>query len=347
MTDQWTLPDGTALPVDDGPWRLRPEEKAILKGDKGDTGAIGPQGPTGPTGPKGDTGATGPQGPTGPTGATGATGPAVNTSSFVLKTGATMTGLLRLDAGMLQFGKEGSANVVSADTWILRHFTDGRLYFQPGDASTTYAIIGRDGSIWTPQFSDLKGYVDTKVAKAGATMTGGLTLPYAVINGTDGSGGLQINARDGASNFILANITDKFRIYNLSSGLDGLTVSKTGVVTTAQLGDLKTYIDGKAYIVASSGNAVNGYRKWNDGFIEQWGTVANAADVFTSFPIAFPNACRFVVATPMSTAYTGAFYGSFVESIAASGFTIRTRVISSGGAVGAVNMAANWYAGGY
>ncbi|HMR38577.1 MAG TPA: hypothetical protein PKE10_03335 [Candidatus Saccharibacteria bacterium] len=78
-------------------------------GSAGAAGAQGPQGPIGPTGANGTQGTQGPQGPQGPQGSTGATGPAPDTSSFVQKSGDTMTGQLFVNSYGITVDSPGNA----------------------------------------------------------------------------------------------------------------------------------------------------------------------------------------------------------------------------------------------
>ena len=104
-----------------------------MSGVSGQAGPGGPTGPQGPQGPQGPTGATGPQGPQGPTGPPGGgsggiadvTQPGVYgriigawslLNQFVLKTGDTMTGILRITAPgntgiKLHINGNGSADI--------------------------------------------------------------------------------------------------------------------------------------------------------------------------------------------------------------------------------------------
>lgn len=75
----------------------------LVGGNQGLTGPTGPQGPTGTAGLSGPTGATGPQG------STGATGPAPDTSSFVQKSGDTMTGQLFVNSYGITVDSPGNA----------------------------------------------------------------------------------------------------------------------------------------------------------------------------------------------------------------------------------------------
>jgi hypothetical protein len=132
-----TGPEGDTGPAGD----QGPKGDAGVQGPQGATGSQGPAGPVGQTGPqglKGDTGATGPQGPKGDTGAQGPqgpqgpVGPAADTSTFVQKSGDTMTGQLRIapasgDASLL-LNAQGS-NLP-------------RIYFQKGGAGPSMLYDG-------------------------------------------------------------------------------------------------------------------------------------------------------------------------------------------------------------
>jgi hypothetical protein len=116
--------------------------------------------------------------------------------------------------------------------------------------------------------------------------------------------------------------------------------------TTAQQLQARTNISaGTLSIIAASGNTQNGYWKRNDGFIFQWGYVASAADVYVPFPVAF-STCLFALPVALTTGYTGDAFAAFADTIAASGFTVRSRRISAGGGVVAGG-SATWIAGGF
>jgi len=119
---------------------------ATLAGATGVTGAtgIGSTGATGVAGGQGSTGATGigPQGATGLTGAigaTGATGPAADTSTFVQKSGDTMTGKLNLPASTTSSAGLNLGNGVSPTTTIAGDvFSSGNNIFFKGQTGGPY-----------------------------------------------------------------------------------------------------------------------------------------------------------------------------------------------------------------
>ena len=96
---------------------------------------LGPQGATGATGVQGATGATG----VGSQGATGATGPAADTSTFVQKSGDTMTGKLNLPSSTTSSASLNLGNGVYPTTTIAGDvFASGNNIFFKGTTGGPY-----------------------------------------------------------------------------------------------------------------------------------------------------------------------------------------------------------------
>ena len=132
------------------------------------TGATGPQGLTGPTGPTGATGEigltgetgatglTGSQGATGIQGLTGATGLTPDTSSFVQKSGDTMTGKLVVaaDATSAKLNIGGSLTVsaptttVDGDVWVSNQ---NKLAFRSSSTVINVAGLNQTNTYSQPQ----------------------------------------------------------------------------------------------------------------------------------------------------------------------------------------------------
>jgi len=116
-----------------------------VQGEVGSTGATGVAGIDGATGATGTgaTGATGVMGATGTAGvngATGATGPAANTSTFVQKTGDTMTGKLNLPASTASLAPLNLGNGTAPTSPLPGDlFFDGNLRYRD-NASTTRSV---------------------------------------------------------------------------------------------------------------------------------------------------------------------------------------------------------------
>ena len=95
-----------------------------------------------------------------------------------------------------------------------------------------------------------------------------------------------------------------------------VTPSADGLMSPAMLAKLNDAGDHGTVVASHYG--VNGYRKWSDGFIEQWGkyeiTTGNWKEY--SFPIAFPNACYGVVTTPVPDAGAASAAASVPATIA-------------------------------
>ncbi|GEP04032.1 beta strand repeat-containing protein [Methylobacterium oxalidis] len=113
----------------------------------------------------------------------------------------------------------------------------------------------------------------------------------------------------------------------------------SGQATTAQLPSAARWITAQSL-------ANPGYRKWNDGLIEQWGTVAGAAggNLAVTFPTAF-TANVFSVQTTVQQATTASTTMESASSngLSTTGFTCVVRYVS-GGTVGAAGEGCHWYA---
>jgi hypothetical protein len=96
-------------------------------------------------------------------------------------------------------------------------------------------------------------------------------------------------------------------------------------------------------------HAANGYQKFPDGLIFQWGVLGLFADTAITFPIAFPNACRGVVAT-MAANPTSARLISVTIGAAPTltGSSLFPRYVDNGGVVGLLSgFQGYWMAVGY
>lgn len=97
-------------------------------------------------------------------------------------------------------------------------------------------------------------------------------------------------------------------------------------------------------------HTVNGYQKFPNGLILQWGSTfnASASDYAVGFPVAFPTACLGVVANPTSIPATTSLYALNCEGAATTFFNVRCRVVTTGGTVATVNnLVLNWIAVGF
>jgi hypothetical protein len=77
----------------------------------------------------------------------------------------------------------------------------------------------------------------------------------------------------------------------------------------------------------------SGFQKLPGGLIVQWGmtgSVGNGAIAAVNFPIAFPTACRAVVATPITGVSNTNGYSVGVANFASSGFNLTNNSGSSG-----------------
>ena len=92
----------------------------------------------------------------------------------------------------------------------------------------------------------------------------------------------------------------------------------------------------------------NGYHKLPSGLILQWGSGGGTgADPAIVFPLAFPAACRSVVATCRVVSADPALVACAVDLVTTTGFTARPRFAQSGGTVAYANNTFNWFAVGH
>lgn len=228
------------------------------KGDTGATGATGPAGPTGPIGPqgpKGDTGATGPQGPTGatgpqgPTGSTGPQGPQ-GIQGIQGPAGSTSYQAGSFDSSVRCYSRE----------WIEMPNYSG--LYSPINGAHLYPNNASYGS-WR--------IAGTRNGWHGIYFDSGMTL---MMN--DNSFGFY---REG-SGWYAYFTNGHFHGYSDSAGY----ASSAGNADTLDGYHASSFLQDTSHSLAS-----NGYQKFSNGLIIQWGSSIDPN--YVTFPIAFPNAC--------------------------------------------------------
>jgi hypothetical protein len=108
-------------------------------------------------------------------------------------------------------------------------------------------------------------------------------------------------------------------VYNGGGNVSSIAILvDTFLIITKNGGLWRTY---GTLIGFSASLAANGYQRLPDGMIIQWGTAltSGSADVFVTFPIAFPTTVRSVVGTPTASG-SGVF--ASVNGSVASGFNL-------------------------
>jgi len=188
-------------------------------GPQGEQGPQGPIGPTGPTGPKGDTGddstvpgpvgPQGPQGETGPQGTQGIPGP-TGPQGIIEEAPVNGTAYNRKNGGWIADAGGGSAG------------------------SVTFTPVG---NIIATDVQGAIAELDTeKVAKAGDTMTGDLTLtkgtPVVTVNDTGGALAEFRYMRNGARRWIMRMGNEAEGGSNTGSNLQITPVSDAGSLLT-------------------------------------------------------------------------------------------------------------------
>lgn len=189
-------------------------------------------------------------------------GIAATLAAAVSKAGDVMTGILRLNAGILQIAKIGAVT-----TGMLGHrllsYSDDKFYIQSLDGSITMLNIGQDGSLSTPQLGDLNTRIEARaaafaalrVAKTGDTMTGTLVAPnFNTTKGSPGSAFGILSREAGGKDFQLYNSQNLVRFWETAAG-DFVRFGPDGSVWTLQLGDLNQRIEARAKAFADIAQA--------------------------------------------------------------------------------------------
>lgn len=272
------------------------------KGDKGDTGDTGPKGDKGDTGAQGPIGATGATGPTGPQGVKGDTG----------AVGMTYRG--DWNASTTYYATDSV--VYNGSTWIANQTTTGTappaggafgLVAQAGATGATgpqgptgatgpqgptgptgpqgpAGPSAASGITFTPagdvQATNVQAAIQEldseKVAKAGDTMSGPLTVQTVKISGSGNLGNIGTAAEDALQIDATAKMIKALAPYLLK-------------------GDIK-----------EQNLASPGYVKFASGFIIQWGVATSVAGGNASFGYAIPfPALGLAFGTPANVANTG------------------------------------------
>jgi hypothetical protein len=94
----------------------------------------------------------------------------------------------------------------------------------------------------------------------------------------------------------------------------------------------------------------NGYSRNVDGLITQWGRATlfgGGGSSTITFPMAFPNECFNVVATPIASPNTSLAYTVQIEAVTAANALISGNRDDGGGTVSAPQMDVFWQALGY
>ena len=171
----------------------------------------------------------------------------------------------------------------------------GAFKLQTGDGTTNRVLHGKpDGTLtWN-------GY--NVITSAGGTMTGGINL--------NNIGSISIANGDWVYPALLSNTSSGFyAISGYSPNQAGEFLCRANKDGTNFI-DLRGCPDGTltwngTHIVrnTSASNGVNGYRKYSDGLIVQWGTYTNTSTSGTiTFPVAFSNTNYSAVITQQGNA---------------------------------------------
>lgn len=196
-------------------------------GATGSTGVSGVDGATGATG-IGEQGATGATG-VGATGATGATGPAADTSTFVQKSGDTMTGKLNLPASSPAFAPLNLGNGVSPTSPVAGDlYFDGNLRYRDNVATVRTVAATNKVNV----FSDHQSIAASNNSN-----------PALTISQTGNGGGLKVVTTTGTGDCIrveddnpildvplfIVNASGRVGIGNLPDATVALSVDTTGI----------------------------------------------------------------------------------------------------------------------
>lgn len=218
------------------------------------------------------------------------------------------------------------------NTWVkLVSFSGGVPIFEniPSYDAATSSVLGlvKTGS----NITNSNGTIS--ITKSNVTNALGYTPPTtdttygAATSSTFGlvKTGSNITNSSGTISLTKSNVTNALGYTppttNTTYGV--VTSSQNGLMSPAMLTKLNNAGDHGTVVAQSL--AANGYRKWSDGFIEQWGRVQapdSTQDVSITFPIAFPTEC-FIVQEQPTGKYTSnaAFATNQVSAYNKTGFT--------------------------
>lgn len=201
-------------------------------------------------------------------------------------------------------------------------------------STSTQAALNAKASLASPA---LTGTPTTPTASAGTSTTQIASTAFV----TSALSPYLTSAAAGATYASLASpaLTGTPTAPTATAGASTTQVATTAFVTAG----LAT----KAAIVAESLGA-NGYRKWSDGVIEQWGTIAgSSSDQSVTFSTPFTAAPWSVTANVLGNPGTNTLNTVMIDAISASGFTSRPRYATSTTTpttVGISGAAVNWSA---
>lgn len=211
-------------------------------------------------------------------------------------------------------------------------------------ATHYYVETASDGFVRPKTLANVKTEIVTKAAVE-ASLTGNITT-HTHSNITLTSLGLTATATE--LNYV-SRVTSDIQT-QLNNKVSAVSPALTGTPTapTATVGTNTTQIATTAFVLANSvstsafirNTGSNGYEKFPDGTIIQWGSVVSTnTNKTVTFPIAFPNACRQVNVG----ALTSSAGGSTVVSFTASSAVVLAMNLNNGG----VAATAVWYAIGF
>jgi hypothetical protein len=134
-------------------------------------------------------------------------------------------------------------------------------------------------------------------------------------------------------------ITADMALVSMAAGIVGLNSKADGSGTNGALW---------SNLNSSYNGGGNGYEKFPNGLIAQWGSTVNSlADYTLAFPTAFPTAC-FAITMLASVNGIGAttIYSAQTSNVSRTQFDVRTRSITTGAVAGAPNCPVYWMAWG-
>jgi len=329
-----------------------------IQGIQGPQGDEGPQGPQGPQGVPGADGPEGPQGPQGIQGIKGDTGPGVPTGGTANQVLAKVNGtdfnsiwktLAKADVGLGNVDNTTDLNkpISTATQTALNGKVNTSIAISAGTGLTGGGALSADRTLsLSPATTASLGRADVSVSYETQTLTapqqtqaqtniGGTSVGRAVFTAAD-----QAAARTAIGAQQQGDNLDALRGLGLTANQLPYATGAGAMSLTALTAFARTLLDDASASAAWTtlgavwSHASNGYLKFPNGLILQWGYAGNPnPDFSVPFPAAHTTGVLGIVATADLNS-TGGLRVAQVSDASPSSFWIRRRAALNGGSVG-------------